>query len=400
MTRAQIQCGFIPLVDCAPLVVAREIGFAEEEGLDLILHKEKSWSAVRDRLALGHHEAAHLLSPVPIAMSLGLGGMPTRLDALSVLSVNGDVVGVSRDLADTMRQTAELRDFMDAEAVGRALIAASGRRLRIGVPFPFSMHAELLYYWLGALGMEVPKELDVRTVPPPLMADAVASGDIDAFCVGEPWGSIAVEAGVAELILPGCAIWGFAPEKVLAVRHDWAEDQPDLAGRLIRTLWRSARWLADPSHRITVSELLAMPAYVDVPADIIDRALTGRLLLTPTGEERLVPRFLEFFDGAATFPWRSQAAWIAERLAARMGLDRAEAADLARQCFRPDLYRASLAPIGVDLPGASEKVEGALDIRAPVASSTGEMFLGPDRFFDHQVFDPAPRNHPQGMPKN
>lgn len=391
MTRAVLDVGFLPLVDCAPLVVAREIGFADEEGLDLVLHREPSWSALRDKLALGRLAAAHMLAPVPVAMSMGLGGMPGRLDALSVLSVNGTVVGVSRALAARMRDAGPPHDFTAAEAVGQRLLAAGRETLRIGVPFPFSMHAELLTYWLGALsanGAGTPGDLKLRTVPPPMMAEALAAGEIDAFCVGEPWGSIAVEAGEAELVLPGAAIWQFAPEKVLGVRHDWAERNVDDASRLLRAVWRAGRWLADPANRITASELLARPAYVDVSAEIIDRALMGRLVVSPRGEERAVPRFLEFFDTAATFPWRSQAVWIAVRLAARNGIDRADAAKLARACFRSDLYRSILGPLRADLPGASEKLEGSLDVRTAVASSTGEMFLGPDRFFDCRIFDP------------
>ena len=388
MTLTPLECGFIPLVDCAALVVAREMGFAEEEGLDLVLHKEPAWSTLRDKLALGLLDAAHMLAPVPVAMSMGLGGMAVPLDVLLVLSVNGNTVGASRGLSARMRAEGGERDFMDAQAAGRALIAAADRRLRIGVPFPFSMHAELLYYWLQALGLEAPRDLDVRTVPPPRMADAVAAGEIDAFCVGEPWGSIAVESGVADLLIPGCAIWRFAPEKVLTVRRAWSEEKPDLAGALMRAVWRAARWLSLPDNVVVASELLSRPAYVDVSPEIVDRALTGRLTITPDGAERRVPQFLEFFDCAATFPWRSQAAWIAARLAERTGMDRADSIAVARGCFRTDLYRSVLGPMGAEMPAASEKLEGSLDARVAVGSSRGQMVLGPDFFFDHKVFDP------------
>ncbi|SFI93657.1 CmpA/NrtA family ABC transporter substrate-binding protein [Albimonas pacifica] len=389
MNRDAIEVGFIPLVDCAPLVVAKEIGFAEEEGLDLSLRKAPSWSSLRDRLALGALDAAHMLAPMPVAMSLGLGGIPAPLDALAMISVNGDVIGVSTALAARMNALGERPGFMDAQAVGRRLIEAAEGRLRLGVPFPFSMHAELLYYWLDALGLRSPQELDVRTVPPPQMAEAMAAGEIDAFCVGEPWGSVAVETGVAEIILPGCAIWRFAPEKVLAVRRGWAEEQPARAEQLMRAVWRAGKWLSDPAHRLAASELLARPDYVDVPSEIIERALNGRLVIAATGEERRAPRFVEFFDAAATFPWRSQAVWMATRLAERNGLDRAEAAKAARACFRTDLYRRNLGPAGADLPGASEKLEGALDQPTAVASAAGRMILGPDLFFDGRVFDPS-----------
>lgn len=387
MKRAEAKCGFLPLVDCAPLVVAKELGFAGDEGLDLHLMKMTSWSMIRDQLAFGDLNAAQMLSPMPVAMSMGLGGAPMRIDALSVLSVNGNVVGASKPLVERMRHENGFDSFGDAASVGRALIAAAKGRLRVGAPFPFSMHAELLYYWLNALGLQSPAGLDMRTVPPPKMPAAIAADEIDLFCVGEPWGGFAVGSGAAELILPGAAIWAFAPEKVLAVRHEDAEN--DVSAALLRAVWRAGRWLADPDNRIIASEILSRPGYVDVDATLIERTMMGRPVVNDVGVERVAPRFIEFFDSAATFPWRSQAAWIASRWAARAGIDKAEAIEAARASFRSDVYRRVLGPLGADLPGASEKIEGALSIRTPVSSSRGQMFLGPDQFFDGLKFDPS-----------
>ncbi|SMX30691.1 ABC transporter substrate-binding protein [Actibacterium lipolyticum] len=392
MSGVTVTAGFLALVDSAPLVIARELGFAEEEGITLDLRRAPSWSTLRDMLALGQIEAAHMLAPLPIAMALGLGGMTTRIDAISVLSVNGQVIGVSRELAAKMRADGFPFDFTDATLAGKALIAASDGALRVGVPFPFSTHAELLYYWLSALGLPAPQGVEIKTVPPALMAEAMANGEIDAFCVGEPWGSIAVENGVGELLLPGCAIWGFAPEKVLAVRHDWAEAEADITGRLLRAVWRAGRWLGDRSNLTTASEILARPEYVNVPAEVVDRALTGRLVISQSGEQRNVPEFLEFHAGAANFPWKSQAAWIGAQLAARTGLDRASAAATAKGVFRTDLYRRHLRATGADLPGASEKLEGAVQQKSPAASESGKLFLMRDAFFDGRIFDPDATN--------
>ena len=368
MTGLALHVGFVPLVDAAPLIVAREIGFAAEEGLSLDLHRAPSWAALRDRLVWGAHQAAHMLAPMPIALSAGIGARPVRIDALSVLSVNGDMIGVRPELARRIG-TANL-DPLDAAGAGRALAAAGEDRLRIGVPFPFSMHAELLNYWMASIPM--PGGVEIRTVPPPDMVAALLSGEIDAFCVGEPWGSLAVERGAAELILSTSAIWQFAPEKVLAVRHDWAEANRETAFRLMRAVWRAARWLSESSNRITASEILAREAYLDLPAEIIERSLRGRIVLNARGVEHSIPRCPEFFAGAATFPWRSQALWIADGLARRTGHDSGVLRAAARSCFRSDLYRAALGPIGADLPGASEKVEGALPNRTEVSSNSGK----------------------------
>jgi NitT/TauT family transport system ATP-binding protein len=382
-----LTAGFIALVDAAPLIIARELGFAEEEGLNLELRRAPSWSTLRDLLALGQIEAAHMLSPVPVAMALGLGGIKTRLDALSVMSVNGNVFGVSSALAAELRENGHGFEFNNAQSAGQALIGTR-KRLRVGVPFPFSMHAELLYYWLNSLGFAAPQSLDIRTVPPPLMANAIANDEIDAFCVGEPWGSITVENGSGELLLPMSAIWNFAPEKVLAVRHDWTQSDPDLSARLLRAVWRAGRWLGNSDSRTAAAEILSRSEYVAVAPEVIDRALTGQLVISARGEERETPYFLDFHSGAATFPWKSQAGWIGAQIAGRMGLDRAQAVQTARDVFRPDLYRQYLSSTTAEMPGASDKIEGSLSVDTPVATRAGALILPPDRFFDGRIFDP------------
>lgn len=387
MSASPIRVGFIPLVDAAPLVIAKELGFAEEEGLSLDLIPAPSWSALRDMLAHGRITAAHMLAPVTVATALGLGGVVSRFEALSVLSVNGNVFGVSQDLAARMSDKGYVFGQTDAAAAGNALIAASGGRLRIGVPFPFSMHAELTYYWLSSLGIAAPQSVDVRTVPPPMMARAMELDEIDAFCVGEPWGSIAVERGHASILLPGAAIWSFAPEKVLATRQDLVTEDPSLCHSLIRAVWRAARWLSARDNRSITAELLSRNEYLNVPPIILERALSGRLVATRTGAGMSVETFVGFHSGAAGFPWRSQAAWIGSRMASRTGLDRKEAETAAKSVFRSDVYRAALADTGADLPGASEKVEGTIDVPTAVASQSGTLILQPDRFFDGRVFD-------------
>ena len=389
MSATHVEIGFIPLVDAAPMVVAHELGFAEEEGLALNLRAAPSWSTLRDMLAIGQIEAAHMLAPLPVAMALGLTGTETQIDILQVLSVNGNAIGVSSALAAKMRQQGYKFDFADAVAAGRALIAAAPAQLKIGVPFPFSMHAELLYHWMGALGLSAPADLDVRTVPPQLMAEAMAQGEIDAFCVGAPWGSLAVETNVGELLLPGSAVRAFSPEKVLAVRHNWAEAKPDVTARLMRATWRAGRWLSQPENRVSAAEILASPDYLDVSAEVIERSLAGNLVISQRGEMRHTPNYLEFFGGAATYPWASQAALIAARLAARAGLDRKAAIEVARKICRTDLYHANLGPAGAVLPDFHEKKEGAMSQPMAFASETGQMILAADAFFDGWIFDPA-----------
>lgn len=386
MKPVKISVAYMPLVDAAPLVIAQEMGFAQAEGIALDLIAAPSWSSVRDMLAFGRVDAAQMLSPVPIAMAMGLGGIATKISSVSVLSVNGNVIGVGNSLASKLRDAGYRFDFADPVAAARMLAQVSDPPITFGVPFPFSMHVEMLRYWaegtdLGADGIAI------RTVPPPLMANALAAREVDAFCVGEPWGSFAVETGAGALLLPCNAIWAFSPEKTLAVRTEWADTEPDLLGRLMRAVWKAGRWLSNPDVRATASDLLSRKAYLDVSAELIDRALSGHLTVTRWGSHRQVDGFLEFHNGAATFPWRSQAKWIASRLH-RVHGGQALTDEQIAEVVRPDLQRQHLAGSGIDLPGASAKLEGAILSPTAVASAAGRITLQPDRFFDGQIFDP------------
>ncbi|MCE0504700.1 ABC transporter substrate-binding protein [Roseivivax sp. GX 12232] len=389
MRTTPISLGYVPLVDAAPLIVAEEMGFAAAEGLSLDLVQAPSWSRLRDALSVGQVDAAHMLAPVPVATALGLGGGATGFDVVSVLSVNGTMVGLSAPLAEKMRAAGHDFDLMAAERAGRLLISGAPKPLRFGVPFPFSMHAELVFHWLSALGLPSPQSLVVRTVPPPLMADAIQTGEIDAFCVGEPWASQVAAKDGGVLLLAGKAIWSWAPEKVLATRACWADGEPELSARLIRAVWRASRWLEAADARSLAAELLARREYLDVGAELIERAFTGQFDLGGGLGMREVQPFLSFHEGAAHFPWRSQAAWIGSQLAARTGLDRASAMRSAERTFRSDIHRAALAQTSAILPPASSRVEGAFAGDSQVTGVHGVLRSPGNTFFDGARFDPA-----------
>ncbi|MEL6278256.1 MAG: ABC transporter substrate-binding protein [Pseudomonadota bacterium] len=386
--QGEIVCGFIPLTDCATLVVAREFGFAAEEGVDLVLRREASWSNIRDKMALGLFDAAHMLAPMPLAMSLGLSAFAAPIHAPFVLSVNGDVFGVSQALASRISAAQGSVFFDEPRLAADALASAADRRpLRVGVPWLFSMHTVLTDYWLGRCGFDLDREIALNVVPPPFMSEALAAGEIDLFCVGEPWGSAAVESGAGALVLSAASIWSFAPEKVLGVGEPLLRDRPETLAALLRALYRSAEWASRPMHRGAIAEVLSRPEYVDAPAELIERALSGSLIVSGAGEVRNAPRALELFGSAATFPWRSQAAWIAARLVDRHGLD-ADLAARASDVFRPDVYRSAVSSIAPNLPAASAKLEGAMPQAVEAPGVSGSLRLGPDRFFDESVFDP------------
>jgi two-component system, oxyanion-binding sensor len=383
MTRRLLNCGYVPLVDSAPLIIAQKLGFADEEGIGLNLLRQPSWAALRDLLALGHLDAAHMLAPMPIAMSLGLSGQQVQTDALMVLSINGTVMGASRQLADKMRGAGWSGGFLDPVGTRSAVLAVCDRPLRVGIPFPFAMHRLLFSYWMG----DAVSRFELVTTPPHLMAEAVAAQELDLFCVGEPWGSVAVDSGAAELILPGALIWQFAPEKVLATRRSWASEHPEITGALMRAIYRAAEWLSRAENHILAAEILARSEHLDLPDDAIDRALTGEIVPVAGADPVRVPNFLMFNQGGANFPWRSQAGWMGQQIAALHGLDQTETALAAAACFRPDYFRSHIAQLGADLPGASSKLEGAMQHRTAVASTRGHLILEADAFFDGKVFE-------------
>lgn len=387
MSLATLRLGYVPLTDAAPLIVAQELGFAAEEGLTFDLVRVQSWAQCRDLLGTGGIDAAHMLVPLPIAQTLGLGPAYPRFDLAMVLSVGGQTIAVSAALADAMRAQGHGFGFDDPMAAREALIAVAGGQLRVGVPFPFSTQAELVRRWLD--GTDLAAGVTIHTVPPPLMADAMAAGEVDAFCVGEPWASYAVETGAGALLLAGRAIWALAPEKGLVLTRDFTEARSEETGRLMRAVWRACRWLDRPDNRGTAAEILSRPEYLNLPPELTERGLLGRLHVSASGEVRQFPGFIRFHDGAANFPWRSLAALLARRIAAVHRLDPVWAMEQATGCFRTDLYRQHLRSAGADLPGASARIEGAMTHPTAVASEKGQMILGPDAFFDGETFDPA-----------
>ena len=247
----------------------------------------------------------------------------------------------------------------------------------------------MLRYWLGYAGVDPDKDLTLRVLPPSLMVEALRAGEVDGFTVGEPWNSVAVDAGLGEIAAVGASIWQRGVEKVLAMREGWADANPDTVDRLLRALDRSARWCDQPENRVELAALLACPDYVDGRADLIERALSGKIWLRREETPVDVPDFFLFHRDAANFPWRSQGLWIYSQFVRWGFVDASPAAEkAAARVFRSDIYRRALAGSGTPMPGASMKVEGALGSRVPVGSDRGTLTLGSDRFFDGRVFDP------------
>lgn len=344
-----IRLGFIPLLDAAIPIVAADKGFAIREGIDLTLVRETSWANIRDRLAIGHFEAAHLLAPMPVAAALGLTPLDVPLIAPMALGLGGNAITVSDALWAAMRAAKPDVIANDPVSTGAALKAALAgrpgvRRLTFAVVHPYSAHNYELRYWLAASGIRPDADLDLAILPPPLMPDALAAGTIDGFCVGEPWNSNAARRFGGRIVLTKSAIWRAGPEKVLGVRADWAERHPTALTALLRALLGAARWCAAPENAGELVGLLARADRLNLPEEDIAAPLSGRMLLADGTRHRL-ENFMAFGGGIASdgsmanMPLRGAALWFLSQMA-RWGQTTLtpEAAARAAASFRPDLF--------------------------------------------------------------
>ncbi|MBR0848190.1 ABC transporter substrate-binding protein [Bradyrhizobium diazoefficiens] len=346
---APLRIGFIPLVDAAAVIVAVDKGFAAAEGLEVELVREVSWSNVRDKLNIGLFDAAHLLAPVAIASSLGLGHVKVPIAAPFNLGINGNAITVSPVLHAALMEEID-GDRFDPLATAKALAKVVAKRrkagtepLTFGMTFPFSTHNYQLRFWMAAAGVDPDEDLRLVVLPPPYMVDSLRSGHVDAFCVGEPWNSVAVDLGIGHILHFASDILEHAAEKVLAVRQVWGDKHPDVVAALVRAALRGAEFIGNASNLAEAARILAQPDRIGVDAEIIQRSLTGRLKIWPDGTFRESSRYLLVGREGAGRPDPAQAAWLYAQMV-RWGQAplTPDGVRTAMAVFRPDLYDAAL----------------------------------------------------------
>jgi len=363
----KVLLGFMPLLDCASLVVAAERGFAAEEGLELALVRETSWANIRDRVVIGHFGAAHMLGPMTVASTLGIGHVKVPVIAPFALGLGGNAITVSLRLWEQMTQegaTAGAEPGVHATALERVVVRRS-EPLTLAMVYPFSCHNYELRYWLAAGGIDPDRDVRLVVIPPPFLVDALRAGQIDGFCVGEPWNSVAVQAGVGAIVVPTTAIWPSSPEKVLGCRLEWAQRHPKQLASLMRAIYRASRWCEQPENHEELAKMLAQPRYVGAPAQLLQQALGSRLTLTTHSPAFQLEDFFTPARHNATFPWVSHALWFYEQMLRWKQVEFAPSQVAAvRATYRPDLYRAALASINPDIPAEDTKVEHFFDGKA------------------------------------
>lgn len=366
LEQRELRLGFIALNDCAPLAAACENGFFEAEGLAVTLSREASWANIRDKVAAGILNGAHMLGPLPLAASLGASGQPVGMIAPLSLNRNGAAVTVSAALGQAMRardphgMAARPRSARPLKALIEARRAEGAPPLTFAVVFPFSAHNYLLRYWMAAAGIDPDRDVRIVVVPPARMTARLAAGEIDGFCAGAPWNDAAVAAGDAEIAIHGAEIWRDGPDKVFGVRADWARDNPNTLRAALRALIRAAAWCDLPERRGELAALLARPGYVAVPEPVLARSLPAS-----GGDEGVV-----FHRQAAGVPWGSHAAWFLGQMRrwGQIGPE-VDIPAAAESVYRPDLYRQAADDLG--LPRADEPASG------PLATAGGPMAKEP-----------------------
>jgi NitT/TauT family transport system ATP-binding protein len=363
MKRDRLRIGFIPLADAAALIVAADGGFAAAEGLEIELVREVSWSNIRDKLNVGIFDAAHLIAPVAIASSLGLGHVKVPIVAPFCLGVNGNAITVSPDLHAAIAAAAD-GDIGDPMVSARALHrVVAGRKakgegpLTFGMTFPFSTHNYHLRFWMAAGGVDPDEDVRLVVLPPPYMVESLANKHVDGFCVGAPWNSVAVDLGIGFILHFVSEILARAAEKVLGVRNSWAQQNSDLLQRLVRAHRRAAAHVEDVANRDAVTAMLAAPNRIGVAPEVLRRTLDGRMKVAPDGTTRISERYLLIGRRGAARPDPAQAAWLYAQMV-RWGQAplSAELLGAAQAVFRPDLYDAALEQ--GDAPGPGEPADG------------------------------------------
>ena len=338
-----VKIGFMPLADCAPLVMASVLGFDEKYGIRFALSREQSWTGMRDRLAAGELDAAHVLYGLLYGLQMGVGTPARQMAVLMNLNQNGQGITLSRALA---------AQASDGAALAAAL-RAQQRRATFAHTFPTGNHAMFLYYWLAACGIDPVEDCKMVTVPPGQMVASLAAGHMDGFCAGEPWGQRAVREGVGALAVSSHTIWPNHPGKVLGTSAAFAADHPHTCRAMIAALLDTARWLdASRNNREAAAEVLSSPDYVNAGRDLLQLCLAGR-----AGEGGRPGNWrghngLRFFaDGEATFPWLSDGMWFLTQQR-RWGLLRSDPCwrAVAAEVNRIDLYREAAGLAGVALP--------------------------------------------------
>jgi nitrate/nitrite transport system substrate-binding protein len=352
--RREVRVGFIPLTDCASVVIASLNGFDAKHGIRIVLSRQASWAAIRDKLVNGELDAAHVLYGLVYGVHLGIGGPKKDMNILMALSNNGQAITLSNALR---------REGVSGGETLARVIGRSERQYVFAQTFPTGTHAMWLYYWLAAPGVDPFSDVRSITVPPPQMVSNMKMGNMDGFCVGEPWNSRAILDGIGFTVATSQDIWPDHPEKVLGVTAEFTAACPNTARALCAAVIEAGRWIdaSDENRRITAG-IVAQAEYIDTDADAIAARMLGQYA-DGLGRSWNDPNHMKFYnDGAVNYPYLSDGMWFMTQHR-RWGLLKEDPDYLAvaRRVNRIDLYREAAMAAGAPLPEGEMRSSRLID---------------------------------------
>lgn len=362
LEKVNLEIGFVPLTDCAPLVVAKEMGFFEKHGLDQVtLSREPSWKAIVEGMTNKRLDAAQMVAGMPLAMTLGLGETaPLPIVTALIMSRNGNAITLDKRFYEAGVRT--LEDF-------KAEIDRTPDTVHtLGVVHPASMHNLLLRYWLAAGGIDPDRDVNLAVIPPAQMVSNLLSGNIDGFCAGEPWNSRAVSEKHGFVIATDLDIWSGHPEKALGVREEWVTQYPETHIALVKALLEACDYCDDRRNRDDIAALLAKPEYIGTPLEYIRPGFVDAYDWGTDATPRILTRYNQFHVDKSNCPSRSEGLWVLTQLA-RWGITP----------FPKNWIEILERTRRVDLYGAAARSLGLPDI---------EPNRGPFQLFDGVVFNP------------
>lgn len=338
----EVTIGFIPLTDCAPIVVAAKMGFDKKYGLKINLSREPSWAAIRDKLISGDLHAAHALYGMIYGVALGLGGQQKDLSVLMTLNQNGQAITLSNQLKDAGVHSGDQL---------KAYLLQQKDRLTFAQTFPTGTHAMWLYYWLASHDIHPLQDINTTVVPPPQMVSNLSAGNIAGFCAGEPWNARAVYDQLGFTVATSQDVWPDHPEKVLGVTAEFADLYPKTCRAMVMAVLDACRYLDAIANRQQVSDLLAGPDLIDAPKQVIHDRFVG-MYDNGNGKQWQDEHAIKFFnDGAVNFPYLSDGMWFMTQFK-RWGLLKSDPdyLALAKKINRIDLYTEAAEALAIAVP--------------------------------------------------
>ncbi len=352
----EVKVGFIPLTDCAPIIVAAEMGFDKKYGIKIMPSKEASWAAIRDKTVNGELHAAHVLYGLVYGVQMGIGGQQKDMAVLMTLNHNGQGITLSNQLKD--------KGVKDGKSLKRVM-ANENRDYTFAQTFPTGTHAMWLNYWLAANGIDPIKDVKTIVVPPPQMVANMRIGNMDGYCVGEPWNARAIYDKVGYTVATSQDIWADHPEKVLGTTAEFSAKNPNTARALIMAILEASKYIEATENRAKVAELISQKSYVNAPKEVI----LGRFLGdydNGNGKKWKDPNFMKFYeDGKVPFPYLSDGMWFLTQHK-RWGMLKSDPDYLviAKKVNQIELYSQAASQVGVSVPKdpmrSSKLMDGAV----------------------------------------